>query len=137
MSPSYESECHDKQVGFTDESGDDASLSEITGPAIRMSRWERLKNLLLYAIYSVFLLSYLLIFLAYMKSVNSRVAVDPSRMGLEGVYGDAPLGSHRQILKKAGFHDGPPNAYEGRPTAENDAAWADLMSGKAAKMRNP
>ncbi|GJC92031.1 tat pathway signal sequence [Colletotrichum higginsianum] len=155
MSPSYESECHDKQVAFTDESGDDASLSEITGPAIRTSRWERLKNLLLYAIYSVFLLSFMLLFLAYTKSVNSRVAVDPSRMGLEGiphvtvplgasvaearlashksltaigVYGDAPLGSHRQILKKAGFHDGPPNAYEGRPTAENDAAWADLMS---------
>ncbi|TQN63699.1 Phenylalanine aminomutase, partial [Colletotrichum shisoi] len=158
MSPSYESGYHDKQVGFTDESGDDdASLSEITGPAIRISRWERSKRLLLCTTYSVFLLSYVLLFLAYTKSVNSRVAVDPYQMGLEGIiphvnspaqcerrggptrqshksltvvgiYGDAPLGSHRQILKKAGFHDGPPNAYEGRPTAENDAAWADLMS---------
>ncbi|TDZ13354.1 hypothetical protein C8035_v004414 [Colletotrichum spinosum] len=54
--------------------------------------------------------------------------MDPFSPGLEGIYDDAPLETHREVLKKAGFHTGPPNRYEGRPTPENEAAWKELMS---------
>ncbi|TEA14941.1 hypothetical protein C8034_v002799 [Colletotrichum sidae] len=54
--------------------------------------------------------------------------MDPFSLGLEGIYDDAPLETHREVLKKAGFHTGPPNRYEGRPTPENEAAWKELMS---------
>lgn len=47
-----------------------------------------------------------------------------------GVYANAPLETHRQVLTKAGFHKGPPNPWEGRPTEENNQAWDDLMKGK-------
>ncbi|KAL0944669.1 uncharacterized protein CTRU02_202556 [Colletotrichum truncatum] len=121
-------EYHDKQARFSDESGDDASLLGITDSTIPTSSREKLKNIFAGVTYGALLLSYVLLLSAYLKSVNSRVTMDPSLRGLEVIYGDAPLGSHRQILRKAGFHKGPPNAYEGRPTAENEAAWADLMS---------
>ncbi|KAF6813759.1 hypothetical protein CPLU01_14571 [Colletotrichum plurivorum] len=119
---------HEKAAPFDADGEENEPLMEYRSPIFRARGWERLKSLLVLGICGGFLLSYMLLLLAYVESWNVRVDADPFKLGLEGIYGDAPLGSHIKVLKKAGFHDAPPNKYKGRPTPENEAAWAELMT---------
>lgn len=75
---------YEKEVHFDDGGEENEPLTEYGGSHFRAHRWERLKSLLVCAICGGFLLSYVLLLLAYVESANIRVDADPFQLGLEG-----------------------------------------------------